>query len=80
MTLQSIATKMAAVPQRAIDGLPSLPTRRFRLRRNESVGKTIAAMGLGFAVGIAIGLLLRAGPPAVAQADSTSGEPPAQYT
>jgi len=80
MTMQSIATKVAAVPQRAIDGLQNLPASRWRPRRNGSIGKTLAAMGLGFAVGIVIGVLLRAGPAAVAQADSTSGEPPAQYT
>ena len=80
MTLQSIATQLAAVPQRAIEGLPSLPTSRWRRRRSWPAGETIAAIGLGLAVGIAIGLLLGAGRSADAQADSTSGEPPAQYT
>lgn len=80
MSVRSIATQLAAVPQQAIERLPSLQTSRRRPRRSGSVGEIIAGIGLGLALGIAIGLLLGADRSVAAQADPTSGEPPAQYT
>ena len=80
MTVRSLATKLAAVPERAIEGLPSLPANPWRRRRTWTASESIAAFGLGLAVGVVIGLLLPAGRSAAEQADSTPGEPPAQYT
>ncbi len=80
MTVRSLATKLAAVPERAIDGLPSFPANPWRRRRTWTAGESIAAFGLGLAVGVAIGLLLHVGPSAGEQALSTSGEAPGQYT
>lgn len=80
MTAHSLATKLAAVPQRAMDALPGLPARRWRSRRSFSAGETLAAIGLGLAVGIAIGLLLPARNAAGWENGSVPGEAPGQYT
>lgn len=80
MTVRSLATKLAAVPERAIEGLPSFPANPWRRRRTWTVGESIAAFGLGLAVGVAVGLLLQVGPSSGEQALSTSGEAPGQYT
>jgi hypothetical protein len=80
MTAHSLATKLAAVPQRAMDAIPSLPARRWRSRRSFSAGETLAAIGLGLAVGIAIGLLLPARSADGWEAGSVPGETPGQYT
>jgi len=77
MTVRSLATKLAAVPERAIDGLPSLPANPWRRRRTWTAGESIAAFALGLAAGVAIGLLLQVGPSADEQADPTSDETPA---
>lgn len=78
MNVRSLATNLAAVPQRAIDALPSLPANPWRPRRTWTAGETIAAFGLGLAVGVAIGLLLDVGSSSHEQSDSTSDETPAQ--
>jgi len=62
MTVRNLATKLAAVPERAIDALPSLPGNPWRHRRSWTAAESIAAFGLGLAVGVAIGLLFYVGP------------------
>ena len=80
MTVRSLATNLAAVPERAIDALPSFPANPWRLRRTWTARESIAAFGLGLAVGVAIGLLLQVRTSKVALDDSTPGEIPGQYT
>ena len=80
MTAHSLATKLAAVPERAMHAMPGLPARRWRSRRSFSAGETLAAIGLGVAVGIVIGLLLPARSPAGWEAGSVAEETPGQYT
>src|SRR5262245_33749364 len=62
-----LATRLAAVPERAMDALPNLPVPPWR-RRRASVPAGLAVFGLGLVLGVGIGLLLYAG--ALAEADS----------
>jgi hypothetical protein len=61
-TLETLGTKLAAAPQRALAAVPSLSSYSIRpARRGWAAGEAIAAFGLGLALGVALGLLL-AGP------------------
>ena len=62
MTLTNLATRLAAVPERAFDALPSLPENPWRPRRRWTAAESIAAFGLGLVVGVGIGLLFYVGP------------------
>jgi len=78
MTVKDLATKLAALPERAIDALPSLPGNPWRPRRSWTAAESIAAFGLGLAVGVAIGLLLYAGPSSEEEEDPLADGNPMQ--
>ena len=56
----NLATRLAAVPERALEALPSLPAAPWR-RRRTSLPVGFGIFGLGLALGIGIGFLLSAG-------------------
>lgn len=58
-TMQSLGTKLAAMPERALAAVPNLSSYSLRpARRSWAAGETVAAFGLGLALGVALGLLL----------------------
>ncbi len=65
----NLATKLAAVPERALEALPRLPENPWRPRRTWTAGETIAAFGLGLAAGVVIGLLFDSGRSAIDDVD-----------
>lgn len=58
---RTLATRLAAVPDLARDVMPALPW-RSPARRVWTAPNTLAAFGLGLALGTALGLLLRVAP------------------
>jgi len=63
MTLQTLGSKLAAVPNRALAAIPDLPSYSPRpARRSWTAGETVAAFALGLAVGVALAVLLQGGP------------------
>jgi hypothetical protein len=74
MNMQSLATKLAAVPDRAREGLSHLPANPWAPRPTWPVGPTLAAIGLGLAIGVAIGLLLQVGPLSEERDPDSDGE------
>ena len=62
MIAKALATRLATVPERAIQALPSLPENPWR-RPRSVLPASAAAFGLGLAVGLGIALLLYLSPP-----------------
>lgn len=61
--LQTLGTKLAAMPERALAAVPSLSSYSLRpARRSWAAGEAIAAFGLGLAVGVALALLFTSSP------------------
>ncbi len=57
--LQTLGTKLAAMPERALAAVPPLSSYSLRpARRGWAAGEAVAAFGLGLVVGVALGLLL----------------------
>jgi len=77
-TMQSLGTKLAAMPERALAAVPNLSSYSLRpARRSWAAGETVAAFGLGLAVGVALGLLL-SGPAADEDAEAVPMDEPAE--
>ena len=74
MIAKALATRLATVPERAIEALPSLPANPWRRPRNV-LPASAAAFGLGVAVGLGIALLLYLAPPELAASGEAEGEP-----
>jgi hypothetical protein len=74
--MQTLGTKLAAVPERALAAMPDLSAYSLRpTRRSWAAGEAVAAFGLGLAVGVALGLLL-SGPAADEDADAVPIDDP----
>lgn len=69
--LQTLGTRLAALPERALSAAPSFSSSSLRVqRRSWAVGEILAAFGLGLALGLGVGLLLAAPSPDEAEAFS----------
>lgn len=67
--LQTLGTRLAALPERALSAAPSFSTNSLRVpRRSWAAGEILAAFGLGLALGAGLGLLLAAPSPGEAEA------------
>lgn len=82
MTAKALANRLATVPERAIEAIPSLPANRWR-RRRSMVPAPAAAFGLGLMLGLGIALLLYQPPhqlrtPGEAEAEPRAGANPIQ--
>ena len=74
MTAKAFATRLAAVPERALEALPNLPANPWRPRRSV-VPTSAAAFGLGLVFGLGIALLLYMAPPDLRAPGEPEAEP-----
>jgi hypothetical protein len=73
MNARALANRLASVPERAMEAIPSLPANPWR--RRSALPAPAAAFGLGVMVGLGIALLLYLSPHEAAMRERGGAEP-----